>query len=190
MNPTADPTADTVRLPVARPRSTTSGSGLDTPYLDTPHLDTPDDHTPFRDTPRVDAARLWTGGLATAAVSALVALVGVLVVQVLARVVPRVADTPIAHGSGTTLLCVGAAVAALAATGLAHLLTVSTPRPIAYLGWIVGLTTAAATVVPLTSGLPLAAAAAGAVIHLVVGLAIGSLVTGATVAAIRSGDTV
>lgn len=188
MNPTVDPTADTVRLPVTRPRSTNPGSGFDTVHLGTPHLDTPDDHTPRRDTPRVDAVRLWTGGLATTAVSALVALVGVLVVQVLARVVPRIADTPIAHGSGTTLLCVGAALAALAATGLAHLLTVSTPRPIAYLGWIVGLVTAAATVVPLTSGVPLTAAA-GAVINLVIGLAVGSLVTGATVSAIRSGDT-
>jgi hypothetical protein len=163
---TIDPTADTVRLPVVPPST-----------------------TPRSTTPRVDAARLWTGGLATAAVTALTGLVGVLVIQVLARVVPRVADTPVAHGSGTALLCAVAALAALAATGLSHLLVVSTPRPIAYLGWIVGLATAAATVVPFTTGLPLTAALAGAVLNLVIGLAVGSLVTGATVAAIRSGDT-
>ena len=179
----SDPNADTVHLPVARP-----------PF--DIHRDTVDDGTSRDDyavprprTPQLDAVRLWTGGLATAAVTALVALVGVLVVEVLARVVPRIADTPIAHGSGTALLCVGAAVAALAATGLAHLLVVSTPRPIAYLGWIVGLATAVATVLPFTSSLPLTAVAAGAVINLVIGLAVGSLITGTTVAAIRSGDT-
>jgi hypothetical protein len=185
MIPTADLNADTVRLPVVRPRP--AGPGFDTVHGDTVEHAAYD--APRRSAPRLDAARLWTGGLATAAVTALVALVGVLVIQVLARVVPQVADTPIAHGSGTALLCTAAALAALAATGLAHLLVVSTPRPIAYLGWIVGLATAAATVLPFTSSLPLTAVTAGAVVNLVIGLAVGSLVTGATVAAIRSGDT-
>ena len=75
-----------------------------------------------------------------------------------------------------------AAVAALAATGIAHLLVVSTPDPLSYLGWIIGLSTAAAVVVPLIGGLPMAAAIAIAVINLVIGLAIGSLVVGAAAA--------
>ena len=49
------------------------------------------------------------------------------------------------------MVCLLAAVAALAATGVAHLLLVSTPEPLAHLGWIVGL----ATVLPLPSGCPL-----------------------------------
>ena len=75
--------------------------------------------------------------------------------------------------------------AALAATGIAHLLVVSTPDPLSYLGWIIGLSTAAAVVVPLIGGLPMAAAIAIAVVNLVVGLAIGSLVVGAAAAAYR-----
>ena len=136
--------------------------------------------------PVLDATRLWTGGLATAAVAALVGLVGTLVIRVLFEYAP--VGTSAAHAFSTTnagLLCLFAAVAALAATGVAHLLTVSTPDPLSYLGWIIGLSTAAAVVVPLIGGLPMAAAIAVAVVNLVIGLAIGSLVVGAAAAAYR-----
>ena len=136
--------------------------------------------------PVLDAARLWTGGLATAVVAALIGLVSLLVLRVVATNLPQV---PVGAGlhtsSSAVLLCAVAAGAALAATGLAHLLLVSTPRPMAYLGWIVGLATAAAAVLPLTAGLPLAAAVALGVINLVIGLAIGSLVAGAAYSATR-----
>jgi small-conductance mechanosensitive channel len=136
-------------------------------------------------TPVLDATRLWAGGLASAVVAALVGLVGTLVVRVLAANVP---DAPHAAAFGTqptVMLCLVAAGAALAATGLAHVLMVSTPRPFAYLGWIVGLATAAATVLPLAGGAPLAVAAASGAINLVIGLAIGSLVAGAAAGATR-----
>jgi hypothetical protein len=135
----------------------------------------------------LDATRLWTGGLATAAVAALVGLVGTLVLRVLFQIAP--VSTQAAHAVapvGTGMLCLIAGVAALAATGIAHLLLLSTPEPLAYLGWIVGLATAAATVLPLLSGLPLAAAVAVAALNLVIGLAIGSLVVGAAGSAIRT----
>jgi hypothetical protein len=90
-----------------------------------------------------------------------------------------------AADQATVLLCTVAAIGALAATGIAHLLLVSTPRPLAYLGWIVGLATAVATVLPLTTAASPVAGAASAIIDLVIGLAIGSLVTGAAVAATR-----
>jgi hypothetical protein len=136
--------------------------------------------------PVLDAGRLWTGGLATAVVAALIGLVSVLVVRVLATNVPQIPAAAGLHtANAAVLLCTIAAVAALAATGLAHLLLVSTPRPMAYLGWIVGLATAAAAVLPLTVGLPLAAAVAEGVINLVIGLAIGSLVAGAAYSATR-----
>ena len=167
--PTAD--TDTVRMPL--------------PTVDhTDHID----HTAApRPTGLVlDATRLWTGGLATAAVAALVGLVGTLVIRVLFEFAP-VGATAV-HALTSTdagLLCLFAAVAALAATGIAHLLIVSTPDPLSYLGWIIGLSTAAAVVVPLIGGMPLAAAIALAVINLVIGLAIGSLVVGAAGAAYR-----
>ena len=77
---------------------------------------------------RVDAARLWTGGLATALVAALVAVVGVLIARGLFDV-PVLAPT--AEGAlgnaNTARLAALAAVAALLATGLLHLLLLSTP---------------------------------------------------------------
>ena len=87
--------------------------------------------------------------------------------------------------TGAGVLCLLAAVAALAATGLAHLLLVSTPEPLSYLGWIIGLSTAAAVVLPLLGTLPLVAALATAVVNLTIGLAIGSLVVDAAGAAFR-----
>src|SRR5687767_2129885 len=119
------------------------------------------------DRPPVDAARLWTGGVATAVVAALIGLVGVLVVRAVFRVALYApAEAGPFGGSGTALLCLGAAVAALAATGLAHLLLLGAPRPLAYLGWIIGLLTAAAAVVPFLTGEPLPVAFATSVIHL------------------------
>ena len=134
----------------------------------------------------LNPTRLWTGGLATAAVAALVGLVGTLVIRVLFEYAPVGASATHAFSTANAgLLCLFAAVAALAATGIAHLLVVSTPDPLSYLGWIIGLSTAAAVVVPLIGGLPMAAAIAIAVVNLVIGLAIGSLVVGAAAAAYR-----
>ena len=116
----------------------------------------------------------------------LVGLVGTLVIRVLFEYAP--VGTAAAHAFSTTnagLLCLFAGVAALAATGVAHLLIVSTPDPLSYLGWIIGLSTAAAVVLPLLGGVPLAAAIAIAVVNLVIGLAIGSLVIGTAMAARR-----
>ena len=138
------------------------------------------------DRPPVDATRLWVGGLATALVAALIALVGVLVARALLRVpLFAPADAGAFGDQDTLLLCVLAAAAALVATGLAHLLLLGAPRPLAYFSWIVGLVTTAAVVVPFLGGAPLAVAFVQAVIHLVIGLAIGSLVSGAATSASR-----
>jgi len=169
---------------------------MPTPYYDTfadddtlrMPLPTADHAADRRSTGLVlNPTRLWTGGLATAAVAALVGLVvGTLVIRVLFEHAPVGASAAHAVGAGNAgLLCLFAAVAALAATGVAHLLLVSTPDPLSYLGWITGLATAAAVVVPLLGGLPMAAAIAVAVVNLVIGLAIGSLVVGAVGAAFR-----
>ena len=141
---------------------------------------------PARRSP-VDANRLWAGGLATAVVAALTALVGVLVVRAVVRIaVYAPAGAGALGDSSTMLLCVVAAGAALAATALVHMLLLSTPSPLSYFGWIVGLATAAAVVVPFLEATSLPIALAQSVIHLVIGLAIGTLVSGAAVSALRS----
>ena len=73
--------------------------------------------------PVLDVTRLWTGGLPTAAVAALVGLVGAVVVRVLFQDAPVSGLAARAFDSADTgLLCLAAAGASLAATGVAHLL--------------------------------------------------------------------
>jgi hypothetical protein len=90
----------------------------------------------------LNVARLWAGGVATAVVATLIALVGVLVV----RVVLRIAGYTLSGASGfggsaTVALCVAAAAGALVATGLAHVLIITTPRPLTYLSYQCGRAT-------------------------------------------------
>jgi len=138
--------------------------------------------------PLINVSRLWAGGVATGIVAALIGFVGLLVVRVLLQI-PYLA--PIRSGalgdSRTVILCLSAFLAALAATGLAHLLMLSTPRPMAYFGWIAGLLTAIAVVLPLLNDEPITVRIVTAIIHLVIGLAIISLVTGAAMSASSRG---
>lgn len=137
--------------------------------------------------PYVNAARLWSGGVATAVVAALIGIVGVLVVRAVFQISVLSPKSAGAFGDYTTyVLCGSGALAALIATGLAHLLLLGAPRPLAYLGWIVGLLTAIATVWPfLGGGGPILVTVATAIIHLIMGLVILSLVTGAAASASR-----
>jgi len=137
--------------------------------------------------PSLNAVRLWSAGLATAAVAALAGFVGVLVARAVFGVALRAPhDARMFADADAVRLCVATAIAALAATGLVHLLWVSTPRPLTYFGWIVGLITAATVVAPFLAGGSLTVALADATIRLVIGLAIGSLITGAASGAGRS----
>jgi hypothetical protein len=134
--------------------------------------------------PALNAGRLWSGGVAAAIVAALIAFLALLLVRVLLQI-PYLAptDSGALAGGNTTTLCVSAAMAALAATALAHLLLVSVPSPMSYFGWIAGLLTAVAAVLPLLSSETLAVRITTGIIHLVIGVAIISLVTTAAVAA-------
>ena len=126
----------------------------------------------------VNAGRLWTGGLATAMVVALTAWIGVLLAQGVLDV--SLAKTAVVLNVSNSLglnYAVTAFLAAFAATGLAHLLSVTTPRPRSFFSWIVGLTTVAAMILPFTRDGSTASRVAVSIINLVVGLCIGSLLT-------------
>jgi len=129
--------------------------------------------------PAVDAGKLWAGGLATALVAALVTVAGVVVSRGLFHV-PILA--PKGEGvwgdASTGWYAFGAAVVSLAATGLMHVLLLFTPRPLLFFGWIAGLATVVAVLVPLSLGGDLAARVATAGLNLLLGIAIGSLVAG------------
>jgi len=126
----------------------------------------------------IDAPRLWGGGLATAVVAALAALVGVLVCRDLLDV--KIVEPPLLRLTNSFALnyAITAFVVALLATGLAHLLSVITPRPRAFFGWIVALVTVATMVLPFALGGSLEGKVCAAVINLVIGLCIASLLSG------------
>ena len=118
---------------------------------------------------------MWAGGVATAVVAALIALVGVLVMQNLLDItMVRPPLIPIG-GSFVVRYAVTAAVLALLATALAHLLLVTTPRPRAFFSWIVGLATAVGVVLPFALEGTTAGRLATAGVNLVIGLAVLSL---------------
>src|ERR1700760_835308 len=130
-----------------------------------------------RSSRQVDARPLWSGGVATAVVAALIALVGILVARWLFNISflsPRRAG---AWGDASTVGYVFASAAcALVATALMYLLLISTPYPRVFFGWIIGLATLVAVVYPFSTTAPLSQKLATAVVNLVLGVAIGSLI--------------
>jgi hypothetical protein len=135
---------------------------------------------------RVDAGRLWSGGVATAVVAGLVALVGVLVCRWLFNIPILAPQKDGAYGDAhTTGVVLIAAAAALLATGLLYLLLLSTPRPLNFFAWIIGLATVLVVIVPFKTSAPLSAKVATAAVDLVIGIAIGSLLSGAGARSVR-----
>jgi hypothetical protein len=136
--------------------------------------------------PIVNGGRLWAGGAATALVAALIAIVGILLTR-------GIFDVPILAPKGdgvwgdasTGWYAFGAGVMALVATGLMHVLLLTTPRPMLFFAWVVGLATVGAMLAPFVTDASLASRLCTATLNLVLGAAIGSLVTGTARTAIR-----
>lgn len=127
---------------------------------------------------RVDARRLWSGGLATAVVAALTAVAGVLVCRWLFNIPVLAPRSDGNYGDvHTTGFLLAAAAAALAATGLMHLLLLAAPEPFTFFGWIVGLVTVLAVIFPFSTSAPLSAKIATGLVDLILGAVIGSLVS-------------
>jgi hypothetical protein len=137
--------------------------------------------------PVVNAGRLWAGGLATALVAGLIAVVGILVgrglfgVEVLA---PKGAG--VWGDASTGWYAFGAALVGLAATGLMHLLLISTPKPMRFFGWVVTLATVVAMLLPFVTEEDLGSRLFTAGLNLVLGVAIGSLVAGTARTAVQT----
>jgi hypothetical protein len=82
------------------------------------------------------------------------------------------------HGTLTGEYMIAAAGIALVATALLHLLMLGTPTPGMFLAWIIGLATVAAVVYPFSTAAPISEKAATAIVNLVIGVAISSLLSG------------
>jgi Family of unknown function (DUF6069) len=135
---------------------------------------------------RIEAGPLWAGGVATAIVAALIALVGILVCRWLFTIPILAPRQDGAWGDVSTgMYALSAAAAALAATALMHLLLLATPRPQVFFAWIIALATVVAVVFPFSTTAPLSQKVATALVNLVLGIAIGTLVNGVASRAIR-----
>jgi hypothetical protein len=124
----------------------------------------------------VDARRLWGGGLATACVAALLAVAGVLICQDVldVRLVRPALLVDLAHSFAFDY-AVTAFVLAVVATGLAHVLLLTTPRPRTFFAWIVGLATVCGVAAPFAFDVARSSQVATAAINLALGICTGSL---------------
>ncbi|PWV76902.1 hypothetical protein SAMN05421630_105120 [Prauserella marina] len=141
--------------------------------------------------PSVDSRTLWAGGLATALVAALVGVVAVLVLRGvfgLPVIAPGNTNGALDY-IGAVWLALFGAVGALLATALAHLLLLVAPRPMAFFGWIIALVTVVFVVWPFTVSETLTVRLTSAAVYLVMGIAIGSLVSGMATRALRTRKT-
>ncbi len=135
---------------------------------------------------RPDSARFWAGVVATAVVAALIALVGILICRWTLNI-PILAPT----GDGawgnahTAEYVLVVAVIAIIAGGLLYLLVLGTPQPGMFFGWIMGLGTIVAVVYPFSTSAPLDQKVATALVDLVLGIAIASLLTAVAARAVR-----
>ncbi len=134
----------------------------------------------------IEPGPLWAGGVATAVVAALIALVGILVSRWLFTIPILAPRRDGAWGDASTgMYVLSAAGAALAATAVMHLLLLTTPRPQVFFGWIIGLATVVAVVFPFSTTASLAAKCATGFVNLVLGIAIGTLLSGVAGRAVR-----
>ncbi|GAA4214636.1 DUF6069 family protein [Actinocatenispora rupis] len=143
---------------------------------------------PPRRQPVFNPTRLWTGGVVTALIAALLAVVGFLIVgNVLGMTILGVKPSGQPFTPSMIGYAFAGAVASLLATAVMHLLLVGTPRPLFYFGWIGALCTAILVLIPLgihqREGGWLAVAPT-AVINLIGGIAITAIVRGTAAASL------
>jgi hypothetical protein len=128
--------------------------------------------------PPVDSGRLWAGGAAAAVVAALIAVAGIVLARGVFNIPILAREDSGAWGDASTVWYAAvSALAALLATALVHGLIRTTPEPRKFFSWIIGLVTVIAALLPFTSDGNLEAEIATAVLNVVIGIAIGSLVS-------------
>ncbi|MEV0977169.1 DUF6069 family protein [Streptomyces sp. NPDC049915] len=173
--------ATAVSSPQAAPSATVSPSPPQTPPSSAAA-------PPARRAPGLNAGRLWAGGVMAAGVAGLAAVAALLVVRGVLGValfVPRGDD--VMESASTRIPAAGAAVAALVATGLVHVLVLTVPRPGRMFTWLVTAGTAAAVVLPFTTAASTGAHIGIAAVNLAVGATIGSLLSAVGRGAVRRG---
>jgi hypothetical protein len=135
---------------------------------------------------RPDSAQFWAGAVATAVVAALIALVGILICRWTLNIPVLAPAGEGAWGNAHTAeYALVAALIAIIAAGLLYLLVLGTPQPTMFFNWIMGLATLAAVVYPFSTGAPMDQKIATALVNLVLGVAITSLLAAVAARAVR-----
>jgi hypothetical protein len=97
------------------------------------------------------ASRLWTGGIATAVVAAMVVVAGVYICRGVLGIPVLAPSGAGSLGNSSTAVYAGlAAASALLCTGLLHLLLLEVPRPITFFIWITVLADIIVAAAPFT----------------------------------------
>ncbi|TDD90619.1 hypothetical protein E1202_08315 [Saccharopolyspora karakumensis] len=131
--------------------------------------------------------RLWSGGLATAVVAALTAVVGILVIRRLLGIQVLAPKEAGAWGDASTVgYALGSAGLAVVATALLQVLLRTTPRALSFFQWIMLLLVVIAVVLPLSLDASLDTRIATAVLNLVIGWTITAMISGVAVTRRRS----
>ena len=124
----------------------------------------------------IDARKLWAGGVATAVVAALIAIVGIVIARGIfhiAVLAPKRSGTW-GNANTATYALVAFAIGVLA-TALMHLLLMYTPAPFTFFNWILGLATLVGALAPFASDADTASKVSTAIINAFIGIAIWSL---------------
>jgi|1186.fasta_scaffold108969_2 hypothetical protein len=137
----------------------------------------------------VDAGKLWAGGVATGFVAALVAVVGVLICGGLLDVrLVRPALLFNITDSFALDYALTAFVLTMVATALAHVLLLTTPRPLMFFSWIVVLATVAGAAAPFAIGSHVPSQVATACINVALGICVLSLLRSVMARTVRLGS--
>ena len=124
----------------------------------------------------MDAGRLWAGGLATAVVAALIAIVGIVIARGIFHIPVLAPNRSGTWGDADTLTYALVAFGVgLFATALMHVLLVATPSPFVFFGWIIGLCTLVAALAPFATSAEMASKVSTALINLAIGIGVWSL---------------
>jgi len=139
---------------------------------------------------RPDTGQFWAGAAATAVVAGLIALVGILVCRWTLGIPILAPAGDGAWGNAHTGWYVFAAAAvAIVAAAVLYLLELGAPAPHIFFGWIMGLATLAAVVYPFSTNAPMEQKWATAIVNLILGIAIASLLSAVSARALRMART-
>lgn len=126
----------------------------------------------------LEAGRYWAGALATVLVAALIGLAAHFILEDVLDLEIRAQADLFATGSDLIAWMVAGGLFALGAALVLYLLVMSTPRPRSFFGWVVFLATIILAAVPFAGSFDAVPAFLAAIVWIVIGSAVYSLLTG------------